>query len=225
MPTVLLGRKIGMTRLFKDDGTNVPVTVIQAGPNYVSQIKTVQSDGYNAIQLAFEDIKSRNSTMPLIGHDAGAGLSPKRFHREVRISEEQVAEAELGQTMTIDVLEDVTFVDVTGTSKGKGHAGSMKRWGFKGQPATHGTERKHRAPGSVGGRASNAGTGRPKRGGKKAGQLGSARITARSLEVISRDKQNNLLMVKGAVPGPNRGMVMVRQATRLNKQKGKQVTS
>lgn len=223
MPAVLLGRKIAMTRVYDESGNNVPVTIMQAGPNHVSQIKTVETDGYNALQLAFSDVKGRRSTFPMIGHDAKAGLTPKRHHREVRTSDEQVAEALPGQTLTVDVFEGIRYVDVSGTSKGKGYAGGMKRWGFKGQPASHGTERKHRAPGSVGGRASNAGTGRPKKGGKKAGQYGNVRQTVRSLEVVQLDKDNNFLVVKGAVPGPNQGLVVIREAVRLSKGKHAQL--
>ena len=219
MPAALIGRKIGMTRLYDEQGVNVPVTVIQAGPCVVSQVKTAESDGYDAMQLAFEDVKARRSTAPLIGHDANAGLTPKRVHREFRLSGDAAAGLELGQGLNVEVFDDVRFVDVTGTSKGKGYAGGMKRWGFKGFPASHGTERKHRAAGSVGGRSSNAGTGKPKKGGHKAGQLGNERVTVRSLEVVGRDKSRNLLLVKGPVPGANQGLLLIKEATRLYKRK------
>jgi len=225
MSVAILGRKIGMTRYYDESGHNVPVTVIEAASNHVSQVKTVDTDGYSAMQIAFEDVKPRNTTMPLIGHDAKAGLPPKRFHREVRLSTEQVGACELGAQLTVELFDQVKFVDVSATSKGKGYAGSMKRWGFKGQLASHGTERKHRAPGSVGGRASNAGTGRPKKGGKKAGQMGNKRITVRSLQVVATDKKNNVLLVQGAVPGPNQGMVIVREAVRLSKSKARATAS
>ena len=217
----LIGRKLGMTRIFDEADTNVPVTVIGIGSNFVSQVKSVETDGYNAVQLAFEDIKARNSTMPVIGHDAQAGLSPKRFHREVRLADNEAGTFELGQELNVDVFDDVRYVDVIGTSKGKGFAGGMKRWGFKGQPASHGTERKHRSPGSVGGHASDAGKGRPKKGQHKAGHLGHVRVTARSLKLVAVDKQKNLLLVKGPVPGPNRGMLIIREAVRLAKGKAK----
>ena len=200
---------------------SVPVTVIDIGTNFVSQIKSVETDGYNAVQLAFEDIKARNSTMPLIGHDAKAGLSPKRFHREMRLSDDEAGTYEQGQQLKVDVFDDVQFVDVVGTSKGKGFAGGMKRWGFKGFPASHGTERKHRASGSVGGHASNAGTGRPKKGQHKAGHHGHECVTVRSLKLVAVDKQKNLLLVKGPVPGPNRGLLIIREAVRLAKGKAK----
>lgn len=219
MTAALLGRKIGMTRVYDDQGRNVPVTVIEAGPCFVSQVKTAESDGYDAIQIAFEDVKARRSTMPVIGHDAKAGVAPKRFHREVRIEGDAVGGYEPGQRLGLEVFENTMFVDVTGTSKGKGFAGVMKRWGFKGLPATHGTERKHRSPGSVSGRSSNLGTGKPKRGIRMGGQMGNARVTMRSLEIVRVDVEKNLLLVKGPVPGANQGLLMIKEAKRLYKRK------
>lgn len=222
MTATLLGRKIGMTRLYNDAGVDVPVTVIQAGPCYVSQIKTVKTDGYCAVQLAFDDVKPRNSTCPQIGHDAKAGLTPKRVHREFRIPADEAAELKLGQPVTVDVFDGIKFVDVVGTSKGKGFQGVMKRWNFKGQPASHGCERKHRSPGSIASRATNRGfSGRPKKGLHMAGHMGDDRVTVRSVEVIGKDPSKNLLYVKGPVPGANRGFVVVRQAVRLWKSKAK----
>lgn len=221
MPVGILGKKLGMTRLFDESGKQVPVTVIEAGPCHVSQVKTAESDGYDAVQLAYEQIKARSSTMPVIGHDGKAGLTPQRHHREIRVTADEAAGFELGQQVTVEALEGIKFVDVIGTTKGKGTAGTMKRWGFKGMSASHGTERKHRHPGSVGGRSSNAGTGRPKKGGKKAGRMGHTRVTVRSLEVIATDKDKNLVMVKGSVPGANQGLLLIREAVRLFKSKGK----
>ncbi len=220
MPAALLGRKIGMTRIFKGDGTNVPVTIIQAGPCFVSQVKTVASDGYDALQLAFEDLKARNSTMPEIGHDAKAGLPPKRFHREVRVEASESGAAEVGQTLTVETFASVKFVDIVGTSKGKGFAGTMKRWNFKGLCASHGTERKHRSPGSISGRATNRGySGRPKKGLKMSGHMGAEQVTVRSVEVVGMDKDKNLLLVKGPVPGAAQGFLMIQEAKRLYKSK------
>ncbi|MFN3165648.1 MAG: 50S ribosomal protein L3 [Phycisphaeraceae bacterium] len=219
MPNAILGRKVGMTRLYDDDGKNIPVTVIQAGPCFVSQVKTAETDGYDAIQLAFEDVKGRNSTFPLIGHDAKAGLSPKRFHREVRLGEGESAGFELGQQINVDALADVKFVDITGTSKGKGTQGPMKRHGFGGQEASHGVERKHRSPGSIGGRSSNLGTGKPKKGIRMAGRMGNEQVTCRSVQVVGIDKDKGLLLVKGPVPGANKGLVYVQEAKRLYKRK------
>lgn len=222
MPAALLGRKIGMTRIFDASGKNLPVTVIQAGPCYVSQIKTAQADGYDAVQLAFEDVKPRNSTIPLIGHDAKAGLSPKWRRREIRVTPEEAGQIQLGQALTVEVFDGVKFVDVVGTSKGKGFAGVMKRWGFKGQPASHGCERKHRSPGTIASRATNRGfSGRPKRGMHMGGHMGDRRVTVRSLELVACDKDRNLILVKGAIPGAKQGLVMVRAAKRLYKRKAK----
>lgn len=221
MATAILGKKIGMTRYYDAEGKNVPVTVIQAGPCFVSQVKTVETDGYEAIQIAFEDIKARNSTFQLIGHDAKAGLGSKRFHREVRLGEGEAAGYEPGQEISVDAFDAIKYVDVVGTSKGKGTQGAMKRHGFKGQEASHGVERKHRSPGSIGGRSSNLGTGKPKKGIRMAGRMGNERVTVRSIEVIGVDKEKGLLLVKGPVPGANKGMVMVREATRLYKRKAK----
>jgi large subunit ribosomal protein L3 len=225
MPAALLGRKIGMTRLFDEAGNNVPVTVIEAGPCYVSQIKTPATDKYAAVQLAFEDVKARNSTNPIIGHDGKAGIAPKRFHREVRFADEKDLENfTLGQVLTVEVFETVKFVDVVGQSKGKGFQGVMKRHHFKGLCASHGTERKHRSPGSIGAMSTNRGySGRLKKGKRMAGHMGDERVTQRSVEVIGRDKDKNLLWVKGPVPGANHGFLMIREAVRLYKRKAKLV--
>ena len=221
MAKAILGRKIGMTRLYDDEGNNVPVTVVQAGPCFVSQIKTAETDGYEALQLAFEDIKARRSSFQLIGHDAKAGLAPKRFHREVRLADGESDGVEAGQEIGVDTFEGVTFVDVTGTSKGKGYQGGMKRHNFKGKEATHGVERKHRSPGSIGGRSSNLGTGKPKKGIRMAGQMGNERVTVRSLKIVGIDKEQNLLLIQGPVPGPKQGLLTIREATRLYKGKAK----
>ncbi len=222
MPAALIGRKIGMSRYFLEDGRNVPVTVIQAGPCAVTQIKTTESDGYNAVQIAAEDIKPRRSTFAEIGHDAKAGVAPKRVHREIRLNDEkEAAEFSLGQSLDVKVFENIAYVDVIGTSKGKGFQGVMKRHNFKGLCASHGTERKHRSAGSIAAHATNRGRGpKPKKGKRMAGQMGNERVTVRSLDVISIDPENNLLLVKGAVPGPTRGIVFVREAVRLFKGKG-----
>ncbi|MCC7146041.1 MAG: 50S ribosomal protein L3 [Phycisphaeraceae bacterium] len=219
MPAVLIGKKVGMTRLYTEAGVNVPVTIIQAGPCHVTQVKSAQRDGYEAVQIGFVEIKPRVSTMPQIGHDGKAGLAPQRFHREFRVKPEEVENYPLGKTLTVEVFEGVRFVDVIGTSKGKGFQGVMKRWGFKGMCASHGTERKHRSPGTISGRASNRGTGKPKKGIRMSGHMGDRQVTARSLEVVGRDAQNNLLLVLGAVPGANQGVVLIREATRLYKSK------
>lgn len=219
MPKAILGKKIGMTRYFMEDGLNVPVTVIEADSCFISQVKTVESDGYEAVQLASEDIKARNSTFPMIGHDHKAGLSPKRNHREIRLGEGESAEYEAGQAVTVEAFEDIKYVDVVGVSKGKGTQGTMKRHNFGGLEASHGVERKHRSPGSVGGRSSNLGTGSPKKGIRMAGRMGNERVTVRSLPVVAIDKEKNLLLVKGPVPGGKNGLLFIREAKRLYKRK------
>jgi large subunit ribosomal protein L3 len=218
MSKALLGRKIGMSRYFLDDGTNIPVTIVEAGPCIVTQIKTEEHDGYNAVQIGYEDIKPSRATMPIIGHDAKAGTAPKRFHNECSV--ENIDDVELGQTFDVSLFEDVKFVDIIGTSKGKGFQGGMKRHHFKGLEASHGVKRAHRRPGSINGHATNLGTGpKPKKGKKMPGHMGNKRITCRSIEVINIDTDRNLLVVKGAIPGANQGMVIIQQAKRLNRKK------
>ncbi len=216
----LLGQKLGMTRVYNEDGVSLPVTIIKVDTHTITQVRTPEVDGYSAIQLATGDIKPRNSTMPLIGHDAKAGVAPRRKHFETRLPEGGESEYELGQEVNLSVFEDIKYVDVIGDGKGKGFAGGMKRWGFKGQLASHGVERKHRSPGSIGGHANNAGkAGRIKKGKKMAGRYGGKRITVRSLDVVRVDSENGLILVKGPVPGANKGWVEVRPATRLYKSK------
>jgi large subunit ribosomal protein L3 len=209
----LLGRKVGMTRVYDEKGTIVPVTVVQAGPCIVTQVKTVDGkDGYNAIQLGFEDIKERRSTKPVVGHCKKTGQTgPKRFFREVRLDGKPTLAA--GATVDVGIFETIKYVDVSGTSKGKGFQGVMKRWNFGGQPASHGTERKHRSPGGIGGGQGTRGHGRAiKKGKKMAGHLGDERITTRNLAVVAVDKEKNLILIKGTVPGANGGLLFVRQA-------------
>jgi large subunit ribosomal protein L3 len=220
MPAMLMGTKLGMTRVFNDAGVNIPVTVIEVGPCVVTQVKTKETDGYTAVQVAYGAMKARNATIPMIGHDMKAGSEPKRYHREFLVSEDEAAQYTVGQQLDLDAFEATRFVDVVGTSKGKGYQGTMKRHGYKGQLASHGVERKHRSPGSIGGHANErGGTGGPKRGKKMSGQMGNVRVTMRSLDVVRIDKERNLLLVKGPVPGSNKGMVMVRPAVRLYKSK------
>jgi len=217
MAIAILGRKIGMTRVYDANGTSVPVTVVQAGPCYVSQVKTADTDGYDAVQIAFEEVKPRRSTMAVIGHDAKAGLAAQRVHREFRTGKDDAFE--VGQAITVESFAEVKFIDVVGTSKGKGTQGVMKRHNFAGMEASHGVERKHRSPGSISGRASNRGTGKPKKGIRMAGRMGDERVTVRSLPVVGIDKERNLLLVKGPVPGGKRGLVYIREAIRLGRSK------
>jgi large subunit ribosomal protein L3 len=210
-----------MTRFFRPDGTNIPVTVIQAGPCVVTQVKTVETDGYAAVQVAFDDMKARNSTQAMIGHDAKAGSAPKRMHREIRLADDAEAQAfSLGQEITVGALAELKFVDIVGTSKGKGFAGVMKRHNFKGMCATHGTERKHRTPGSIGSHGTDRGHGaKIKKGKRMAGRMGNEQVTVRSLDVVKLDAENNLLLVKGAVPGANDGLLLIKSPGRLYKRK------
>lgn len=211
MTPALLGKKIGMTRVYDDKGNVVPVTVVQAGPCDVTQVKTVQTDGYYAVQLAFQEIKPKYSTFPIIGHCAKAGLTPRKFFREVRLNEPP--DKKPGDRIDVEIFNDVKFVDVIGTSKGKGFAGVMKRHHFGGQPASHGTERKHRSPGSLASRATWRGQcGKPKKGVRMAGHMGMDRVTTRNHPLVKIDKENNLLLIKGTLPGPNGGLVFVRKS-------------
>lgn len=216
MAFMMLGTKVGMTRVFNAAGVNLPVTVIQLGPCVVTQIRTIEKDGYSAVQLGFGDIKPRNSTQPEIGHDAKAGSAPRRWHREFRCTPKEAANYTLGQILTAKDMDGAQFIDITGISKGKGFQGVMKRWHFKGMCASHGTERKHRSPGSIGSLCSNRGFGGGvKKGKKMAGHMGAARITARSAELVRVDADAGIILVKGTVPGAARGLVQVRHAVRL----------
>jgi large subunit ribosomal protein L3 len=209
--TALLGKKIGMTQIYTDAGELRPVTVIQAGPCPVMQVKAVEKDGYDAIQLGFSETKKSRLKAAAVGHASKASTTPRRFVREVRL--QQPAELALGDVVTVDAFAEVTFVDVVATSKGRGFAGGMKRYGFGGQPASHGTERKHRSPGAISSHATERGrSGKIKKGKRMAGHMGSVRRTARNQALLGVDTENNLLLVHGSVPGPNGGYVVVSQA-------------
>ena len=219
MQTALLGRKIGMTQVYDDQGALHPVTVVQAGPCQVLQIKTVQTDGYDALQIGFEDVKVHRARKPQIGHARRAGAVAKRVVREIRL-DEPAGDVEPGQVLTVEAFEDIVYVDVTGTVKGKGFTGVMKRYGFKGQSGSHGVERKHRSPGSIASHASNAGTG-PKiaKGKRMAGHAGNVRQTTRHHKLLGIDKENNLLLIRGPLPGANGGCVFVRRSKTARKTK------
>jgi large subunit ribosomal protein L3 len=226
MAIALFGRKVGMTRVYTPEGVSVPVTVIHVEPNVVTQLKTTEKDGYTAVQIGHGSMKARNSTMPMIGHDAKADTGPLRKHGEFRVKAEELAKFTAGQTLTVEALNGLMYVDVIGTSKGKGFQGTMKRHNFKGQYASHGTERKHRSPGSIGSHCSNRGFGGGlKKGKRMSGHMGDERVTCRSLDVVRIDAANNLLLVKGGVPGANNGIVMVRPAVRLYTSKAKKVAA
>ena len=211
MTPALIGRKLGMTRIYDEKGSVVPVTVVQAGPCHVTQVKTTDSDGYNAVQLGFEDCKPKFSTFQLIGHAAKAGLGPKRHFKEIRLKDPTDKTA--GDEVGVGIFDGVQYVDVIGTSKGKGTAGVMKRHHFGGQCASHGTERKHRSPGSLASRATWRGqSGKPKKGVRMAGHMGMDQVTTRNHPLVKIDPENNLLLIKGALPGPTGGLLFVRKS-------------
>jgi len=206
-----------MTQVYDERGTLVPVTVIQAGPCVVMQVKTAETDGYNAIQLGFDEMKSARRTKPGLGHAKRAGTTPKSFVREMRLPDDAEEQCAAGESMTVSIFSEDRFVDVVATSKGRGFAGVMKRHGFGGFPASHGTERKHRAPGSISSFASDAGHGPgPKKGKRMAGHMGDCRITAKNHELVAIDEEKNLLVVKGSVPGPAGGYCVVRSAKKAS---------
>ena len=210
---MLLGKKVGMTQVYDESGKVVPVTVIQAGPCTVIQVKTVQTDGYNAVQLGYDDVKPARRKNPQIGHAKKANTIPKRFVKEMRLPEGIDPEYKTGDSLTVAVFAENKYVDVVGTSKGKGFAGVMKRHGFGGFPASHGTERKHRAAGSISSFASDAGQGgNLKKGKKMAGHMGNCCVTTKGHGLVSIDEDKNLLVVKGSVPGPAGAYVIVRSA-------------
>jgi large subunit ribosomal protein L3 len=211
MTPALLGKKIGMTRIYDDKGASMPVTVVQAGPCAVTQVKTVENDGYNAVQLGFGEIKAKFSTFPLIGHCGKNGVGPRKHFREIRLKD--ATDKKCGDTVNVESFNDVKFVDVIGTSKGKGFAGVMKRHHFGGQNASHGTERKHRSPGSIASHATWRGQcGKPKKGLRMGGHMGMDQITTRNNRLIKIDPANNLLLIKGALPGPNGSLLFIRKA-------------
>ena len=230
MPVGLLGRKIGMTQVFDDNGDVIPVTVVQAGPCVVLQLRTVDRDGYEAVQLGFEDKPRRLAIRSERGHVATIGskgqkaraasgvdsppkpdCEPKRFIREFR-TDGNGHDYQIGQTLTVNLFSDVPYVDVIGTSKGRGTAGVMKRHNFHGQRASHGVKRVHRHAGSIG---MSADPSRVLKGTRMPGRHGNSRVTVRHLKLIRVDEENDLLMVKGAVPGPNGGFLVIRHTNKF----------
>jgi large subunit ribosomal protein L3 len=203
----ILGRKVGMTQIFDDRGEVVPVTVIEAGPCFVTQVKTPERDGYAAVQLGFKEVKSKRLTRPQLEHLLKNQLPPLRHLREIRVGD--VSQYEEGQKIRVSIFEVGERVDVTGISKGKGFAGVVKRHGFGGGPKTHGQSDRQRAPGSIG-----AGTtpGRVYKGIRMAGRMGNARVTVQNLQVLLVDPERNLLAVKGAVPGSRNGLLVIKEA-------------
>lgn len=206
MVNTILGRKIGMTQVWDADDNVVPVTVIQAGPCTVSQVKTKATDGYDAVQIGFGDVKSSRLTKPLEGHFAAQGVEPMRYLREVRVADG--SEHATGDQVTVADFADVKAVDVTGTSKGKGFQGTIKRWNFHRGPMTHGS-RNQRKPGSIGQCAYPA---RVRKGLHMAGHMGDERVTVKNLKVVRIDAEQNLMLIKGAVPGGKNALVQIRMA-------------
>ena len=212
MTPALLGKKVGMTRVYNEKGAIVPVTVVEVEPNVITQVKTADGkDGYNAVQLGFKEVKAKYSTFPLIAHAAKAGHAPRRHFAEIRLKD--ATDRKLGDVVNVSIFDGVKYVDVIGTSKGKGTAGVMKRHHFGGQPASHGTERKHRSPGSLASRATWRGqSGKPKKGLRMAGHMGSDRVTTRNHALVRVDAGGNLLLIKGALPGPNGSLLFIRKS-------------
>jgi large subunit ribosomal protein L3 len=233
----LLGLKVGMTQVFDEQGKIAPVTVLQVGPCPILQVRNQERDGYDAVQVGFLDKARRKASRAERGHvsaalesrrrqnrvKAGVAIPPKadvepqRYIREYRL--EKAGDYQVGTLLkAADVFKDTPAVDVTGTSKGRGTAGAMKRHGFAGLPASHGVKKHHRSPGSIGSLASNRGSGRPKKGKRMAGRYGNSRVTIRNLRIVRIDAENNLILVEGAVPGPNGGLISIRPT---NKKKGR----
>lgn len=202
----ILGKKIGMTQIF-EDGKMIPVTVIEAGPNFVIQKKTVEKDGYSAIQVGFEEKREKNTTKPLMGIFNKAGVKPLRYVKEFRV--ESADAYELGQEIKVDAFDGVEFLDITGTSKGKGTAGVMKRHNFGGNRATHGVSRNHRLGGSIGMSATPS---EVLKGKKMAGRYGNSKVTVQNIKLIKVDAENNLMLVKGAVPGAKNSLLTIKAA-------------
>ncbi len=211
MQVGLLGRKVGMTQIFEDNGIAVPITVVECGPCTVLQIRTMERDGYHAVQLGFDDKKRKSANQAERGHAKKSDAEPKRYVREIR-QETAVEDMTEGATLAVNVFDAIKQVDVTGTSKGRGFTGVIKRHGFKGLRASHGVKRMHRHPGSSGPSADPA---RTRKGIKKPGQHGNTRVTVKNLKVVRVDHENNLILLRGAVPGPNGGYLTVRQTNKV----------
>ncbi|CAI0886662.1 50S ribosomal protein L3 [Serratia proteamaculans] len=205
----LVGKKLGMTRIFTEDGVSIPVTVIEIEANRVTQVKDLANDGYRAVQVTTGSKKANRVTKPEAGHFAKAGVEAGRGLWEFRTAEGE--EFTAGQNISVEIFAEVKKVDVTGTSKGKGFAGTVKRWNFRTQDATHGNSLSHRVPGSIG---QNQTPGKVFKGKKMAGHLGDERVTVQSLDVVRVDAERNLLLVKGAVPGATGGNLIVKPAVK-----------
>ncbi len=210
MAKAILGRKLGMTQIFTEEGRVVPVTVVESGNNFVLQNKTDETDGYNAVQIGFGDIKEKNVTKPLKGHFEKAGVKAVRFIREMRLA--APSEYNVGDTIGVDIFAAGDLVDVVGTSKGKGFAGGIKRHNFARGPMGHGSK-SHREPGSTGAMISGPG-GRVLKGKKLPGRMGGERVTVQRLTVVRVDTDRNLILIKGAIPGPKKGFVVIKDTVK-----------
>ena len=210
MAKAILGRKLGMTQIFTEEGRVVPVTVVESGNNFVLRSKTVESDGYNAVQIGFGDIKEKNVTKPLKGQFEKAGVKAVRFIREMRLA--APSEYNVGDTIGVDIFAEGDLVDVVGTSKGKGFAGGIKRHNFARGPMGHGSK-SHREPGSMGAMISGPG-GRVLKGKKLPGRMGGERVTVQRLTVVRVDADRNLILIKGAIPGPKKGFVVIKDTVK-----------
>jgi large subunit ribosomal protein L3 len=211
----IVGRKCGMTRVFTEDGVSIPVTVIEAQPNRITQVKTVENDGYRALQVTAGSRKPSRVSKPQTGHFAAAKVEAGDMITEIRLSETDADDYQIGSTLEVGLFEDGQKVDVIGTSIGKGFAGTVKRHNFSMQDATHGNSLSHRAPGSIG---QNQTPGRVFKGKKMSGHMGNVRRTVQNLEVVRVDAERNLLLIKGAVPGHSGGQVIVRPAIKARNQ-------
>ena len=210
MAKAILGRKLGMTQIFTEEGRVVPVTVVESGNNFVLQNKTDETDGYNAVQIGFGDIKEKNVTKPLKGQFEKAGVKAVRFIREMRLA--APSEYNVGDTIGVDIFAAGDLVDVVGTSKGKGFAGGIKRHNFARGPMGHGSK-SHREPGSTGAMISGPG-GRVLKGKKLPGRMGGERVTVQRLTVVRVDSDRNLILIKGAIPGPKKGFVVIKDTVK-----------
>jgi len=210
MAKVILGKKLGMTQIFTPDGKMIPVTVVEAGHGVVLQNKTVENDGYNAVQLGYGAVKDKQVTSPMKGHFAKAGVKPVRFIREVRLP--GPSEYIVGQEIGVDVFAEGDVIDVTGTAKGKGFAGVIKRWNFRRGPMAHGSK-SHREPGSMGPRMSGGG-GRVFKGKKLPGRMGGQKVTVQRLTIVRVDLERNLILIKGGIPGPKNNFMMIKSTVK-----------
>ena len=213
MAKVILGKKLGMTQIFTPDGKMIPVTVVEAGHGVGLQNKTVENDGYNAVQLGYGAVKDKRVTSPMKGHFDKAGVKPVKFIREVRLT--SPSEYIVGQEISVDVFAEGDVIDVTGTAKGKGFAGVIKRWNFRRGPMAHGSK-SHREPGSMGPRMSGGG-GRVFKGKKLPGRMGGQKVTVQRLTVVRVDVERNLILIKGGIPGPKNNFMMIKSTVKPKK--------